>query len=108
MKTCHDVLTPLEMAACEALAQVIDPEIGESIVDLGLVYGIEATEQTVRINLTMTSPACPMGEMIVDDAMAALSKALPENAHVEVALVWEPPWHPGMISAEAKDRLGWH
>lgn len=108
MKTCHDILNPLETAVCKALAQVVDPEIGESIVNLGLVYGIEAGENTVRVELTMTSPACPMGAMIVDDAMEALSKTLPDGTQIDIALVWEPPWNPGMMSAEAKDRLGWH
>lgn len=107
MENCHDLPHPLETAARAALAQVVDPEIGENIVDLGLVYGIEATDHSVRINLTMTSPACPMGEMIVDDVMATLTQTLPADTQIEIALVWEPPWTPDMISAAAKDRLGW-
>lgn len=93
-------------AAWGALAQVIDPEIGENIVDLGLVYGIVEKDQTVKVTLTMTSAACPMGDMIIDDVMQALDKVLPDTP-TEVTLTWDPPWSPSMISAEAKNRLGW-
>lgn len=93
-------------AAWDALTQVIDPEIGENIVALGLVYAIVQQDQTVKVTLTMTSAACPMGDMIIDDVMQALDKVLPDTP-TEVTLTWDPPWNPGMISAEAKTRLGW-
>lgn len=93
-------------AAWDALTQVIDPEIGENIVDLGLVYDIVERDETVKITLTMTSAACPMGDMIIDDVMQALDKVLPDTA-TEVTLTWDPPWSPDMISAEARNRLGW-
>ncbi len=102
-----EAVSDLEQAARHALMQVIDPEVGENIVDLGLVYGISGDGGRIRVNLTMTSQACPMGEMIVDEVFAALAKALPDSITAEVALVWEPPWNPAMISAAAKQRLGW-
>ena len=67
MKTCKESLSPMEQTVCDALLQVIDPEVGENIVDLGLVYGIEVEGNIAKVNLTMTSQACPMGEMLLDD-----------------------------------------
>jgi len=106
MKTCTELTLPLEIAVREALSKVIDPEIGENIVDVGLIYGIEATDTDVSIRMTMTSPACPMGEMILDEVHAELVHAFP-NAEIDIEMVWEPVWSPEMISAEAKARLGW-
>lgn len=97
----------LEEAVTAALRTVIDPEIGENIVDLGLVYRVSAGEQGIEIDLTMTSPACPMGEMILDDIERSLDGVVPDGVAVRLHLVWEPPWHPGMILPEAKVRLGW-
>lgn len=92
----------------DALSRVIDPEIGENLVELGLVYGIEADGNRASVQLTLTSPACPMGEMVLDDAYAALCKALPQEMEIDIEMVWEPPWDPAMISAAAKQRLGWN
>jgi metal-sulfur cluster biosynthetic enzyme len=79
----------------DALRQVMDPEAGMNIVDLGLVYGIERRRRRRAVQMTMTSAACPMADMIVDDAHAALAGALPPGTPVEVELVWDPPWTPG-------------
>jgi metal-sulfur cluster biosynthetic enzyme len=76
-------------------------------VDLGLVYGIEIEGNLARITLTMTSPACPMGEMLLDEIHATLTRLLQEDMAFDIRLVWEPPWNPTMISGEAKQRLGW-
>lgn len=93
----------------DALRRVMDPEIGMNIVDLGLIYLLEVdTEnQKVTIEMTMTSPACPMSEMILDDVDVVLSEQLPESAAREVRLVWEPPWHPSMMCEEARKHFGW-
>lgn len=107
MKTCNEPLLPRELAVRDALLCVIDPEIGENIVDLGLVYGIEVAENVVKVTLTMTTPACPMGEMILDDIQATLTRMLPNDMEFDINLVWEPPWDPSLISAAAKQRLGW-
>lgn len=98
---------PGEQEIRDILRQVIDPEVGMNIVALGLVYGIEAAADRVAIEMTMTSPACPMGEMIVEDVHAALVKGLPDTAKVEVSLVWEPPWNPSMMDEATKEHFGW-
>lgn len=91
----------------DILSSVIDPEVGVNIVALGLVYRIEATPARLAIDMTMTSPACPMGEMILDDVHAALAEALPDSLQPEVNLVWEPPWEPSMMSESTKQHFGW-
>lgn len=90
-----------------ALGQVVDPEVGVNIVDLGLVYDIEPTDGGWRIALTMTSPACPMGQVILDDVHAVIDAALEIGTSVDVDLVWEPPWEPAMMSDAARGVLGW-
>ncbi len=107
MNTPIEHLSQTQLAVHNVLQQVIDPEVGENIVDLGLVYNIEVTDNVAKIDLTMTTPACPMGEMLLDDIHATLSQMLPENLTFDINLVWEPPWEPDMMSAEAKQRLGW-
>ncbi len=92
----------------DALRRVADPEIGASIVDLGLVYRIEYTAAgQLRVDMTMTSPACPMGGMIVDDAYAELHRILPDDCAVDIEVVWEPPWTPALMSEQCRLRLGW-
>ena len=91
----------------EALCSVDDPEVGMNIVDLGLVYRIDIAPELVRVELTMTTPACPMGELITDNARRAVAAALPQNAAVDVVLVWEPPWTPEMMSESARQTFGW-
>lgn len=90
----------------EALRQVIDPELGLDVVDLGLVYGIELEGAAVRVALTMTTPACPLGEQIVRDAEDRL-RAIDGIDDVSVELVWDPPWDPTRMSPAARDALGW-
>ncbi|MGG1945352.1 metal-sulfur cluster assembly factor [Trinickia sp. NRRL B-1857] len=90
-----------------ALLQVIDPEIGVNIVDLGLVYDVEAKCDGWRIALTMTSPACPMGQSILDDVHAVIDASLAIGSSVDIDLVWEPPWEPAMMSEAAREALGW-
>lgn len=90
-----------------ALRQVADPEVGINIVDLGLVYRLERTDRGVSLDLTMTSPACPMGESIAAEAEFVLQQCLPPDAIVEINLVWEPPWSPLLMSDLARSTLGW-
>ena len=91
----------------EKLKLVVDPEIGINIVDLGLVYGIEVQEDgLVKVRMTLTSPACPLGPVIQTQARALLSMLEGVN-DVKVELVWSPPWDPRtMASEEAKAELG--
>lgn len=97
---------PTEDAVRQALRDVMDPELGLNVVDLGLVYGIEVRRGLVRVEMTMTTPACPMGSMIEDDARERIRRLAP-GAEVDVKLVWDPPWSPALMSEDAKRRLGW-
>ncbi|TXG95125.1 MAG: metal-sulfur cluster assembly factor [Rhodocyclaceae bacterium] len=92
----------------DALRKVVDPEVGANIVDLGLVYRIELSERSLLVEMTMTSPACPMGDLIVDDAHAELDRVLPADVSVNLQVVWEPPWNPSMMSEQCRLRLGWN
>jgi metal-sulfur cluster biosynthetic enzyme len=89
----------------EALRQVIDPELGLNIVDLGLVYRIEVEGARVRIAMTMTSPACPLGDYLKDLVDAAIRAQVPDVRHVDVVLVTEPPWNPDMMSDAGRRQL---
>jgi metal-sulfur cluster biosynthetic enzyme len=91
----------------DALRGVVDPEMGVNIVDLGLVYEVEARGGDVRVAMTMTTAACPLGEAMVEDAEAAIRRHVPGTRSVAVRLVWEPAWQPSMMSAAARRQLGW-
>lgn len=91
----------------DVLRAVIDPEVGLNIVDLGLIYDIAVDAHAVHVVMTMTSPACPMGGLIVDEVEAALSAVLPAAIRVDVELAWSPPWDPSMMSDEARRYFAW-
>ena len=91
----------------DMLRKVVDPEVGINIVELGLIYRIESMPAHVLIEMTMTSPACPMGDLIEDDARQELAWGLPPGRQVELRLVWEPPWDPSMMSESARTHFGW-
>jgi metal-sulfur cluster biosynthetic enzyme len=91
----------------EVLRQVVDPELGVNIVDLGLVYGVQVAGDQATVRMTMTSPACPLGELLARQAEAAIRRRWPGARGVRVELVWEPPWEPAMMSAAARKQLGW-
>lgn len=78
-----------------------------NIVDLGLVYDVIITDNKLQVDLTMTTPACPMGEMILDDARQALKELVPEGVEIELNLVWDPPWSPDMMTEHARQHFGW-
>jgi len=92
----------------EALRTVDDPEVGMNIVDLGLVYRLEIAPEKIRIEMTMTTPACPMGELITDNAREAVGALLPHGVDVDIELVWDPPWMPDLMSETAKQAFGWY
>ncbi len=86
-----------EAIVLDALRQVLDPEIGMNIVDLGLIYDVKIAGSEVRVAMTLTTAGCPMSESIRGGAeLALLNLEGVTTAHVE--LVFDPPWHPGMIS----------
>lgn len=90
----------------DALRGVVDPELGASIVDLGLVYDVQVIGSKIFVTMTLTTPLCPMNEMI-PDAVRQAAAALPGVGGVDVELVWTPPWEPQMMSRELKERFGW-
>jgi radical SAM protein len=92
---------PSESAVREALGTVYDPELAMSIVDLGLVYGVVVQQGVVRITMTLTTPGCPLHDVMSDWVRAAVLR-VPGVERVEVALTFEPPWTPGRISAGAR------
>lgn len=83
------------------LKEIIDPEIGLNIVDLGLVYGIKLDQNAIQITMTLTTQYCPMGTSIVESVEEVLKESYPDHA-VEVSLTFEPRWNAAMISAEGK------
>ncbi len=97
----------MDARVVEALRGVLDPELGVSVVDLGLVYRADLEENVVRVDLTMTSPACPLGDLLVRNAEAALREQFPEAKDVRIEIVWEPAWTPDRMSSELRRQLGW-
>lgn len=81
------------------LWEVKDPEINMSIVDLGLVYDISIEDGNVLVQMTLTSPGCPLGPVIRGEAYAKL-KELPGVKDVDVEIVWSPPWDPRTMASE--------
>ena len=98
---------PLSAAAMQALHQVLDPELGVNVVDLGLVYGLRVQDARLCLRMTFTSAACPMGELLLDDIDAALLPLLPADMALDIELGFDPPWHPGRMQATARATLGW-
>lgn len=93
--------------ALDALAQVVDPEVCENIVDIGLVEQLRIEPSRVELVLVLTSPTCPMGDAIADDAQRALEQAFPgREVLVEEDLGVE--WGPQRMSPAARARLGWN
>lgn len=89
-----------------ALKTVIDPELGINIVDLGLVYHAARNAHGIDIALTMTTPACPLGEMMTEEIKLVLRDRFPDTPDVRVELVWDPPWSPELMSEESRRLLG--
>jgi metal-sulfur cluster biosynthetic enzyme len=98
-----------EDAIREALKQVIDPELFVNIIDLGLVYSVvvepAGDKENVKIEMTMTSPACPAGPQLLAQSKQ-MTAALEGVGDVEVKLVMIPPWTPDLMTEEARDQLG--
>jgi len=90
-----------------ALHRVVDPEVAMTIVDVGLVYGVTVTPGRVHVLLTMTSAACPVTDLIVEEVQAELDKVVPDGMEIAVQLVWEPPWTTDRMSPRAKAFMGW-
>ena len=96
-----------EEQVLEALKNVIDPEVGLDIVNLGLIYDVRVSDDDiVHTKMTMTIPGCPLQNQILFAAEQVIL-GIPGVKDAIVELVWEPPWNPNMMSDEAKKRLGY-
>jgi metal-sulfur cluster biosynthetic enzyme len=100
-------MTAQEDTIRDALLDVIDPEVGINIVDLGLVYRVSTDSGRATIAMTMTSPACPLGEYLRDEIARRVKARIPDLSEVLVELIWDPPWTPERMSASARRQLGW-
>jgi len=90
----------------ELLRQVIDPEVGVNIVDLGLVYSIRVSDGTAVIQMSLTTPGCPLSAYMEDNIHRVLWGA-PGISSVDLRIIWEPAWTTEMMSVRAKQELGW-
>ena len=87
----------------EALRDVVDPELGINVVDLGLVYGVTVdSANTAIVDMTLTSAACPLTDVIEDQTAQALEGIVSDH---RINWVWMPPWGPHMISEEGREQL---
>ncbi|MBI2527623.1 MAG: metal-sulfur cluster assembly factor [Candidatus Rokubacteria bacterium] len=99
-------MAPTTAAVLEALKHVYDPEIPVDVVNLGLVYDVGIEAGVVRIKMTTTSPGCPVGDYLAQEVERIVGK-LDAVEQVRVEFVWDPPWSPELMSADAKKSLGW-
>ncbi|MEO3788107.1 metal-sulfur cluster assembly factor [Actinocorallia sp. B10E7] len=90
----------------EALRDVVDPELGINVVDLGLVYGVNLTEtdghRLLTVDMTLTSAACPLTDVIEDQAQSATADLVDE---LKINWVWLPPWGPDKITEDGREQL---
>lgn len=93
-------------AVLEALRDVIDPELGVNVVDLGLVLDTSIDERHVQVVMTLTTPGCPLHGVITRDAEIRVGR-VPGVRTVLVDLAWDPPWTPDRMTEEGRRQLGW-
>lgn len=86
------------------LNRVIDPEIGLGIVDIGLIYDVNVKEGHAEIIMTLTSPTCPFGTSLINQAEDKM-RALPEVNSVHTILTWDPPWNQSMIDKDLREMI---
>ena len=89
----------------EALGKCYDPEIPMSIVELGLIYGVDIKDNAVGVKMTLTTPGCGMGAFIAQEAKAKIED-IEGVSEATIDIVWDPPWTPEKMNKEAKKRLG--
>ena len=94
-----------EDAVFDAVKEIIDPEVGINIVDMGLIYGVDIEDEIVNITMTLTSPGCPAGGQLINGTQH-VTQQLDGVDEVNINVVWTPRWTPEMMTEEAKDELG--
>jgi metal-sulfur cluster biosynthetic enzyme len=87
-----------------ALRNIIDPEIGVNIVDLGFIYGVKSDKNGIDVKMTLTSPTCPLHGMFTSEVEDTLKKKF--KTRVNIDLVFDPPWTPNRISKDVRKKLG--
>lgn len=90
----------------DCLVDVLDPELGLNVVDLGLVYHASRTSGAVQVAMTLTARACPLGGLIVEEAREHLQRRFRDVPSIDVSLVWDPPWSPDFITDRGRELLG--
>jgi len=90
----------------QVLRGINDPELGINIVDLGLVYRVARTPHQIDVAITLTTPSCPLGEMILEEARYALEQRFPVGPPIHVELTWKPLWMPERMTEAARRLLG--
>lgn len=93
-------------AAWNALAGVYDPELYLDVVSLGLVYDVRVDDGVLVVEMTMTTPGCPVSESLPEEARTAVRQAAGDSLPVDVRVVWDPPWDPSMMDEGAASALG--
>ena len=94
----------IERQVWDALSRITDPEMPVSLVDMGMVYGVEVHDGLARIDLTFTSIGCPAMDMILEDVREAVV-AIPGVERVEVDVVWSPPWTKERLTPRGRTLL---
>jgi metal-sulfur cluster biosynthetic enzyme len=97
---------PTKEEIYEVLSMCYDPEIPVNIVDLGLIYDVQIDGGTVNVKMTLTAPGCGMGGMIAGQARQKILDNIEGVDEANVDIVWDPPWDPSRISAQAREKLG--
>jgi metal-sulfur cluster biosynthetic enzyme len=90
----------------QALATVVDPELGLNIVDLGMVPSATWCQGDIEIAITPTSPSCPLTQLLIQEAEDALRRRFPDAKSIRIELVWSPPWSMDRLSDTARRQLG--
>lgn len=95
-----------EKLITENLKQIYDPEIPMNIVDLGLIYAFEWTDDAVKLKMTLTAPGCPVAGILAEEVKAAIEK-VPNVKTATVEMIWDPPWSPDRMTEFAKRQFGY-
>ena len=108
LKALEGALRKHEEALLSAMhADMRKPRFEAYTSDVGLVYAVTVTAVKVHVLMTMTSAACPVTDVIIDDVQAELDRVVPADMKIEVEICWEPPWTPDRMSERARQMMQW-
>jgi len=106
MKELFSEANKIEMEVYALLKKVLDPELAVNIVDLGLIYKIQYSDESgIQVEMTLSSKGCPMGDVIMQDVEATLKNKYSDKT-ITITLVWEPGWNADFVTPEGKKLLG--